>query len=117
MQQNVQYRKNTLFINNRPLNFDYTIGNAFSVNNKILFMLEIPPQDETLRNIYCLSSDCQFLWQVQSPLEAYPEIGQEIPFTNLAIRENGTVTASDFLGRNFDIDENTGKLINFKVAR
>lgn len=117
MALNVLFRKNTLFINNKPLNFDYKIGNAIVIDNKVVFMLEIPQGNDTLKNIYCLSSDCQFLWQVQSALEAYPEIGQEIPFSNLAVRKNGTVTASDFLGRNFDIDKNTGKLLNFKIVR
>ena len=73
MALNVLYRKNTLFINNKPLNFDYTIGNAFPIGDKIVFMLEIPQNKDTLRNIYCLNSNCQFMWQVQSPLEAYPE--------------------------------------------
>lgn len=113
----VQFRKNTLFVNKKPINFDFTIGNALVVDNKIVFLLEIPQNNDTLRNIYCLNADCHFLWQVQSVLEAYPEIEEEIPFTNLALRENGTLTASDFFGRNFDIDHKTGKITGFKIAR
>jgi len=113
----VQFRNKTLFVNKQPINFDFVVGNAIEIDNKIVFMLEIPQNEDILRNIYCLNSNCQFMWQVQSPLEAYPEIGQEMPFSNLAVRENGTVTASDFLGRNFDIDKNTGKIMKFKIAR
>ena len=70
-------------------------------------MLQIPQGNDTLRNIYCLDENCQFLWQVQSVLEAYPDLGQEIPFVLIALREDGILTASDFFGRNFDIDSST----------
>lgn len=117
MTLDVQFRKNTLFVNKKPINFDFEIGNALAVDNKVVFMFQIPQENDTLRNIYCLDEDCQFLWQVQSVLEAYPDLGEEIPFVHIALREDGTLTASDFFGRNFDIDKNTGKIIDFRVSR
>lgn len=113
----VQFRKNTLFVNKKPINFDFEIGNAFTVDDRIVFMLQIPQNDDTLQNIYCLNVDGQFLWQVQSVLEAYPELREEIPFVHIALREDGTLTASDFFGRNFDIDSVTGQITNFRIAR
>ena len=117
MALDIQFRKNNLFINGRPMKFDYEVGNAFAYNDKILFLLRIPNGDNTLKNIYCLSSDCQFLWQVQSVLEAFPQLNEELPFEGMSLRENGNISAYDFYGRNFDIDSNNGKLLDFKVVR
>lgn len=117
MALDVQFRKNNLFINGSPMKFDYEVGNAFVADNKIIFLLRIPSGDSTLRNIYCLDANCQFLWQVQSSLEAYPEIREELPFEGISLRENGNISAYDFYGRNFDIDTSNGKIIDFKVSR
>lgn len=117
MALNVQFRKNTLFVNDKQLNFDFEVGNAFVKDNKIIFLLKIPYDNNTLRNIYCLSADCQFLWQVQSALEAYPKINEELPFENMVLKENGNISASDFYGRNFEINPADGKIIDFKVTR
>ncbi len=110
-------RKNNLFINGKPMKFDYEVGNAFVVDNKIVFLLRIPNGDPTLKNIYCLSEDCQFLWQVQSQVEAFPEVKEELPFEGMTLRENGNISAYDFFGRDFDIDPTTGKILSFKVTR
>jgi len=113
----VKYRKNTLFIEGNTLNFDFEVGNAFAVDGKVIFLLKIPYDNDTLKNIYCLSGNCQFIWQVQSVLEAYPDLNEELPFENMVLRENGKISASDFYGRNFDIDTNNGKISGFKIAR
>lgn len=117
MDLDVSFRKNNLFINGKPMKFDYEVGNAFVVDDKIVFLLLIPNGNPTVQNIYCLNSDLQFLWQVQSMLEAYPQVGEELPYENMALRENGNISASDFFGRNFDIDVTNGKLVNFKIVR
>ncbi|MBR1943524.1 hypothetical protein IJ843_07300 [bacterium] len=113
----VKYRKNTLFVQGKPLNFDFEVGNALAVDDKVIFLLKIPYDNNTLKNIYCLSDSCQFIWQVQSVLEAYPDLNEELPFENMVLRENGNISASDFYGRNFDIDTNNGKILDFKIAR
>lgn len=113
----VKFRKNTLFVEGNTLNFDFEVGNAFEVNNNVVFLLKIPNDNDTLKNIYCLNSNCQFLWQVQSVLEVYPDLKVELPFENMTMRENGNISASDFYGRNFDIDASNGKILNFKISR
>lgn len=113
----VKFRKNNLIINGKPMRFDYEVGDAFAVDNKIIFLLRIPSGNDTLRNIYCLSEDYQFVWQVQSALEAYPEIGEELSFEGMSLRDNGNISAYDFYGRNFDIDVTNGKILSFKISR
>lgn len=117
MPTDLQFRKNTLFVNKKPLNFDYEVGNAFAYGDKIIFLLKIPYDDKTLRNIYCLNSDCGFLWQVQSVIEAYPEFDEELPFEGMSLKKNGNVSAYDFFGRNFEINSNNGNILDFKVVR
>ncbi len=117
MAQDVQFRKNILFINNKTLKFDYEVGNAFNVEDKIVFLLKIPYEDETLRNIYCINKDCQFLWQVQSVLEVYPELNEELPFEGMTKIFNGKISAYDFYGRNFEVDSVNGKIKNYKIVK
>lgn len=118
MTLDVQFRKNTLFVNKKPINFDFEVGNALAVDDKVIFLLKIPYDDKTtLKNIYCLNENCQFLWQVQSALEAYPNINEELPFENMVQNGNGNISASDFYGRNFEINVTNGKIINFSVSR
>ena len=117
MALDVKFRKNNLIVNGQPLTFDYEVGNAFVVENNVIFLLRIPNDGDVIRNIYCLNSDCKFLWQVQSPLEAFPEIGEELCFEDMSLRDNGNMSAYDFYGRNFDIDVTNGKILSFKVSR
>lgn len=113
----IQYRNKTLFVNKTPLNFDYKVGNAFSVNDNIIFLLDIPNNDNTLQNIYCLNSKFQFLWQVQSVLDRFENLSDELPFEGMSLKENGNISAYDFYGRNFEIDSNNGKIISYKIVR
>lgn len=118
MSIDVQYRNKTLFINKQPLNFDFEVGNAFVLENKIIFLLKIPyDNQETLQNIYCLNESCQFLWQVQSVVLAYPNLTEELSFDGIKLKNNGKISAYDFYGRNFDIDPQNGHITNFTVAR
>lgn len=114
---NVQYRKKTLVIDKKTLNFDYEVGNAFCVDDNIIFLLKIPYDKDTLKNIYCMSKDCQFLWQVQSVLDSYPELNVELPFEGMTKRSNGNISAYDFYGRNFEIDSNNGKFLGYKIVK
>ncbi|MBR2525457.1 hypothetical protein IKE67_03215, partial [bacterium] len=72
---------------------------------------------ETLQNIYCLNENCQFLWQVQSILLAYPELSEEIPFEDIKLKDNGRISAYDFYGRNFEINPDNGHITDFKISR
>lgn len=117
MAVDVQYRNKTLFVDKQPLKFDFEVGNAFSVDNNVVFLLKIPYEDETLKNIYCLNKNCQFLWQVQSVLEAYPDLTVELPFEGMNLCPNGKISAYDFYGRNFEIDAYNGKILGYKIVK
>ncbi len=117
MKLDVQYRNKTLFINKRPLNFDFVVGNAFVVEDRVIFLLQIPSNDKTVRNIYCLNSECAFLWQVQSVLEKFPNLTEELPLEGMSLNDNGNISAYDFYGRNFEIDSKTGNILDYSVSR
>ena len=113
----VKYRNKTLFVDNKQLNFDYEVGDAFCVDNNVVFLLKIPYDDETLKNIYCLSNECQFLWQVQSVLDAYPKLTIELPFEGMVLNQDGIISAYDFYGRNFEIDSCNGKILDYSIVK
>ena len=48
MTLDVQFRKNTLFVNKKPINFDFEIGNALAVDDKVIFLLKIPYDDNAV---------------------------------------------------------------------
>lgn len=113
----IQFRKNTLFVDKKPLNFDFEVGNAFECNNNIVFLLKIPYDDDTLRNIYCVSNNCRFLWQVQSVKEVFSDLSDELPFEGMSLNDNGNISAYDFYGRNFEINPLNGNILDFKIVR
>lgn len=117
MAKDVQFRKNTLFVDKKPINFDFEVGNAFVCNNNVIFLLKIPYDNDTLHNIYCLNNDCQFLWQVQSITSAYPNMSDELPFEGMTLNEKGNISAYDFYGRNFEIDALNGHILDYKIVR
>lgn len=119
MQLDVQFRKNTLFINKKPLNFDFEVGNAFVCDNSnIVFLLMIPyDNNETLQNIYCLNKDCQFMWQVQSVKDAFSSLSDELPFEGMSLNDNGNISAYDFYGRSFEIDTLNGHILDYSIVR
>jgi len=113
----IKYENKTIYFTTKPVVFNFEIGDVIETEDLIIVRLNIPAENETKRNLFALKPNAKFQWQVQSSLEAYPEISVELPYENLKKLPNGNLSVSDFFGRTFEVDINNGKLLNFHVSR
>ncbi|MBR2525459.1 hypothetical protein IKE67_03225 [bacterium] len=113
----VKYEGKTVYFTTQPVVFNFEVGDLIETDNAVVVRLNIPADDDTRRNVFAMKKNAEFIWQVESSLEHYPEINVELPYENMALLNNGNISVSDFFGRTFEVDINTGKLLNFKVSR
>ena len=113
----IEYEDKTVYFTTQPVVFNFEIGDLIETNSAVIVRLNIPAEDDTRRNVFAMKKDAEFIWQIDSSIEKYPEIDVELPYENIALLSNGNLSVSDFFGRTFEVDINTGKLLNYKNSR
>lgn len=113
----IKYEDKTVYFTTQPVAFNFEIGDLIETDNAVVVRLNIPADDNTKRNVFAMKKDAEFIWQIDSSLDDYPEINVELPYENMVLLNNGNVSVSDFFGRTFEVDINTGKLLNYKASR
>lgn len=116
MELNIQINKNILVLNGKEIKFDHNIRQFRTVGDDVVVLLAIPNNDDTLDNIYCYASYGIIKWQVQPIKEAFPEMKQVYPFEQMSVID-GMIAASDFYGRRFFIDPETGKITKKDIVK
>lgn len=113
----VEYKDKTVYFTTQPVVFKFEVGDLLETEDKVIVRLNIPADNETRRNVFALQKDAKFIWQVDSSLNAYPEINVELPYENMALLPNGNINVSDFFGRTFEINSKNGEILNFYTSR
>lgn len=116
MELNIQINKNILVLNGKEIKFNHDIRQFKTVGDDIVVLLAIPNNDNTLDNIYCYTSFGIIKWQVQPIKEAFPDLKQVFPFEQMSVVD-GQISASDFYGRRFFIDAETGKITKKDIVK
>lgn len=116
MEINIQINKNILVLNGKEIKFDHNIRQFKTVGDDVVVLLAIPNNDNTLDNIYCYASYGIIKWQVQPIKEAFPEMKQVYPFEQMSVID-GQISASDFYGRRFIIDPETGHITKKDIVK
>lgn len=107
----------TLIIQNeKRVTFDYPIGMIFETCGVLLVVLDVPPKQSMAENIFAVSIEGEFLWQIEhspktgtDPTNRYTGIGDSsIP---------GIVVASNWNCTNFYIDVQTGKIVDTEFTK
>ena len=112
----IKVNKNILSINNKDIKFSHDIRNYLTIDDKVIVLLSIPFNDETLDNIYCYNKYGIIQWQVQPIKEAFPDLKTALCFEFISIVDN-ELGATDFYGRRFIINPENGKLIRKEIVR
>lgn len=116
MDLNIQINKNILVLNGKEIKFDHNIRQFKTFGDDVVVLLAIPNNDDSLDNIYCYSSNGIIKWQVQPIKEVFPEMKRVYSFEQMS-EIDGQISASDFYGRRFMIDPETGKITKKDIVK
>lgn len=105
-----------LLILDKSIVFEENIAQFEVLTDKIIVMLEIADKNANLKNIYAVSFDGKIIWQVQSEEEFNPNLKDVLPYENLFFTK-GNLSASDFYGRNFTINIDTGLIETMEITK
>lgn len=111
-----QYEKNHIEINNNSYDFEFDIRAVIEHKEKYVVLLAIPFNKTEINNIYCLDGQAKLIWQSEDLSVRYPELKNLLPYEQMGIKDD-IIFASDFYGRNYQINVNTGKIEGVKTVK
>lgn len=110
-----EYNKNHLEINGIEIDFEYDIRTIIQYTGKYVVLLGIPFDRNFINNIYCFDDYANLLWRSENLDSLYPN-SRNLPYENMGIKDD-IVFASDFYGRNYRINLNDGKIIEYDIVK
>ncbi len=109
------YDKKHIQINQNGFDFKYEIRSVEQYKDAFIVLLEIPYDETVINNIYCLDNHANLVWQVEDLSTIYPKL-KNLPFEQMGIKDNA-LYASDFYGRNYKINIETGKIESCRIVK
>ena len=103
-----QYDGKSIRINNVCYDFEYEIRTVLEHAGKYIILLAIPFDSEEINNIYCLDSHAKLVWQAEDLSILNPSI-LNLAYEHMGIKD-GAIFASDFYGRSYRINIDSGKI-------
>ena len=92
----------------------------FIPNEKIIAEIDKTTQvvngDTEINNLYGLDSKANIIWQSEDISTRFPDFKNLLPYEQFGIKD-GYIFASDFLGRNYQINAVNGKIENCCLVR
>lgn len=111
-----QYEKKYIEINGNIYNFKFDIRAVVRFKERYIVLLGIPFDKKDINNIYCLDYQAKLIWQSEDLASRYPELKNPLPYEQIGIK-NDTIFASDFYGRNYAINADSGKIENINIVK
>jgi len=113
----IKYEGNKLSLPFNKISFKQNIDKILEVKGRVVVLLDIPNDDDTIDNIFALDMTGQKLWRVQSLSEFNPNISQFSPYVGMNLLENGNISATNYFGMNYEISISDGKILNSSLAK
>lgn len=117
MANNIAFQGNKLLLPNTTVTFKHDIVSMYIYDDKVIVLIDEPPESPNYRNIAAVSLDGKPIWAVQSVTEAFPEIKSQSHFVGMYRLENGNISAANFFGVVFEISEKNGKILGRQDGR
>ncbi len=95
--------------------FAEDIFKYLNFDNKVIVALNYMDHSKTLgnRNVFCLNDKAQVLWQIQDPDERAGDGKQSrAPFSGILVTEKGGLRATNWDSNYYEVDIETGKLLD-----
>jgi len=109
---NNSYKGKNIIVHGNSIDFSHEIRQVEIIKNKVIVLLEIPHNDNTLDNIYALSDTAEVIWRVKKLIVDYPRL----PYEQMVI-QGDEIRATDFCGRRVFISENTGQILKKDIVK
>ena len=111
-----QYDKKHIEINGNIYDFDFDIRTVIQYKERFIVLLGIPFNKTEINNIYCLDDQARLIWQSEYLSIRYPTLKNLLHYEQMGIKDD-TIFASDFYGRNYKINVDSGKIEEFDVVK
>lgn len=111
-----QYEKKYIDINGNRHNFEFDIRTVVQYKEKYIVLLGIPFNKTEINNIYCLDAQANIIWQSEDLPTRYPELQNILPYEQMGIKD-GVIFASDFYGRSYKINVDSGKVEEMNIVK
>lgn len=95
--------------------FEYDIRTVLQDKEKYIVLLAIPFDSKEINNIYCLNSCADLVWQAEDLSVRYPSM-LNLPYEYMRIKD-GAIFATDFYGRSYKININSGKIEGYNLVK
>lgn len=110
-----KYNGKSIVINGNNYEFKYDIRTVEKCKGKYIVLLSIPFNCKEINNIYCLDAQANLLWQSEDLSSIYPQI-VNLPYERIGVIDEN-IYASDFYGRSYKINLDTGKIEDCKIVK
>ncbi len=113
----ITFEGNKLTLPFSKISFKQNIDKILEAKGRIIVLLDIPNDDETIDNIFALDINGKKLWRVQSLKEYNSNITQFSPYVGISLLENGNITATNYFGMSYEISVADGKILNATLTK
>ena len=111
-----QYKKNRIEINGNAYEFEFEIRTVIQYKENYIVLLAIPYSSNEINNIYCLDAEAKVNWQSEDIACKYPELKNLLPYEHMRLGED-KIFATDFYGRKYKINTETGKIEGRSIVK
>lgn len=112
--------KNTITINETTVVFEYDIAEVIKIKELLIIRLSIPQSNsvklEDFNNVYCIENDGKVKWQINNLKIKSSPIFKIAPIVLLNNSDNG-LYATDFMGRRYEINIETGEMSFLGISK
>ena len=116
----IKVEKNTLNINNIAVQFTGNIAEFKEINQQIIVRLDIPTTgfltDNDFKNVYAIDVKGKIKWQIQNVRPVNNPNFQCAPIVNIQVLDDN-LFVTDFMGRKYNVDIDTGNMNLKTVAK
>ena len=113
--QMYQYNGKSIRINSMYHSFEHDIRTVLQYQGKYIVLLAIPFDSEEINNIYCINSYADLVWQVEDLSALYPSM-LNLAYEHMGIKD-GAIFATDFYGRSYKINIDSGKIEGYSIVK
>ena len=108
----IKFEGNKLSLPFNKVSFKQNIDKILEVKGRIIVLLDIPNDDDTVDNIFALDINGKKLWRVQPLAKFNPNITQFSPYIGMSLLENCNISATNYFGMSYEISIEDGKILN-----
>ena len=92
---------------NEEVKFPFPITKCIVSQNRVLVLLNIPPDVIFNENVYCVGLNGNIIWQISKQDYLY----ENSPFINIVESDNGDILVINWDGSQYAVDIETGNIL------